>query len=156
MELKPPASLRLVRPLLFSALFLLAVLPMLTWVARIIASGELALLVMLGPMVVLIALALGLRASWMWRAAAWRLVADEQGIALKQGSRISRIAWQQIDTCREEGSPLERDGASWVTLLDSQDNVLLRWERSWFGHSKRSLAEFDRFTTFVQHKIAQR
>lgn len=159
MELKPPRSLRLVRPLLFSALALLATLPFGLWIVRALATGDLSLVVMLGPMAALITLALWLRASWMWRSASWHLAADDQGIALKHRSRTTRttrIAWQCIDTCREEGSPAERDGGSWVTLRDGEDNILLQWERSWFGHSKSSLREFDRFTVFVQHKIAEK
>lgn len=155
MELKPPVSLRLIRPLLFSALALLVALPFGLWIVCSLASGDLSLIVMLGPMAALITLALWLRASWMWRSASWRLRADDQGIALRYRSRTTRIAWKCIDACREEGSSSERDGASWVTLRDAEDNILLQWERSWFGHSKSSLGEFDRFTAFVQRTIAE-
>ncbi len=130
MELKPPVMVRFIRPLSLSALFLLVVLPLLIYIVRAAASGDLSPIVMLGPMAALMTLALWLRVSWLWRAARWRLTANDEGITLTGSSEATFIRWQQISTCREEASPLERDQGSWVTLRDEGDNVLLRWERS--------------------------
>ncbi len=155
MELKRPAASRILFPFFWSGLFCLITVPLLLRSAQALGSGEAGFIFLFLSMSAPWLLLTGLAAARAWRRSTWRLMADHEGILLKRGSSTTRIPWAQIDTCREEASPQERDQASWVTLRDSRDNVLLRWERSWFGHSKAALREFDRFTIFVQSKVAE-